>query len=132
MCMTDPVADMLTRIRNANMIGRESVNIPASKFKIGVAEVLKKEGFIKEFSKIDDGKQGLLRVHLKYGPLKQRVINCIRRDSKPGRRLYTKVDDIGKVLNGIGISIYSTSKGILSNRECRANKVGGELICTVW
>ncbi len=132
MCMTDPVADMLTRIRNANMIGRESVNIPASKFKIGVAEVLKKEGFIKELSKIDDGKQGLLRVYLKYGPLKQRVINCIRRDSKPGRRLYRKVDDIGKVLNGIGISIYSTSKGILSNRECRANKVGGELICTVW
>jgi small subunit ribosomal protein S8 len=132
MCMTDPIADMLTRIRNANMIGRESVNIPSSRIKIGIAEVLKREGFIKDFKKIDDNKQGLLRVYLKYGPLKQRVINYIKRESKPGRRIYKSVEEIGKVLNGIGVSIYSTSRGILSNEECRKNKVGGERICTIW
>ncbi len=132
MCMTDPIADMLTRIRNANMVGKDIVNIPASKIKIGIAEVLKKEGFIKDFNKISDGKQGLLRVSLKYGPLNQKVINCIKRESKPGRRVYKKVEEVGRVLNGIGISIYSTSKGILSNKECRMNKVGGELICTLW
>lgn len=132
MCMTDPIADMLTRIRNANMVGKESVNIPASRIKTGIAEVLKKEGFIKEFCKVSDDKQGLLRVYLKYGPLKQKVISCIKRNSTPGRRVYKKVEEIGQVLNGIGISIYSTSKGILSNKECRTNKIGGELICTVW
>ena len=132
MCMTDPIADMLTRIRNANMVGKENVNIPASRIKVGIAEVLKKEGFIRDFGKIPDDKQGILRVYLKYGPLKQNVINCIKRESKPGKRVYEKVEEIRKVLNGIGISIYSTSKGILSNKECRINKVGGELICTVW
>ncbi len=132
MCMTDPIADMLTRIRNANMIGRESVNIPSSRIKIGIAEVLKREGFIKDFKKIEDNKQGLLRVYLKYGPLKQRVINYIKRESKPGRRVYKSVEEIRKVLNGAGVSIYSTSKGILSNEECRKNKVGGERICTIW
>jgi len=132
MCMTDPIADMLTRIRNANMVGKDRVNIPASKIKIGIAEVLKKEGFIKDFDKISDGKQGFLRVSLKYGLLNQKVINCIKRESKPGRRVYKKMEEIGRVLNGIGISIYSTSKGILSNKECRMNKVGGELICTLW
>jgi small subunit ribosomal protein S8 len=130
--MTDPIADMLTRIRNGNMIGRESVNIPLSRIKVGIAEVLKKEGFIKDFKKISDDKQGLLRVYLKYGPLNQRVISHIKRESKPGRRIYKSVDRIGKVLNGMGISIYSTSKGILSNGECRKNKVGGEQICTIW
>jgi small subunit ribosomal protein S8 len=132
MCMTDPIADMLTRIRNGNMIGRESVNIPSSQIKIGIAEVLKREGFIKDFRKISDNKQGLLRVYLKYGPLKRNVINHIKRESKPGRRVYKKVEEIKKVLNGVGISIYSTSKGILSNGECRKNKVGGEQICTIW
>ena len=132
MCMTDPIADMLTRIRNGNMIGRESVNIPLSRIKAGIAEVLKKEGFIKDFKKISDDKQGLLRVYLKYGPLNQRVISHIKRESKPGRRIYKSVGGIGRVLNGVGISIYSTSKGILSNGECRKNKVGGEQICTIW
>ncbi|ODS33794.1 MAG: 30S ribosomal protein S8 [Candidatus Scalindua rubra] len=132
MSMTDPIADMLTRIRNANMIGKETVNIPSSRIKVGIAEVLKKEGFIKDFKKIPDNKQGILRIYLKYGPLKQKVINYIKRESKPGRRIYKEVEDIRKVLNGIGISIYSTSKGILSNRECRQNKVGGEHICTIW
>ncbi len=132
MCMTDPIADMLTRIRNANMTGKETVNIPSSRIKIGIAEVLKREGFIKDFKKISDNKQGLLRIYLKYGPLKQKVINYIKRESKPGRRVYKNVEEIGKVLNGVGISIYSTSKGILSNGECRKNKVGGERICTIW
>ena len=132
MSMTDPIADMLTRIRNANMVEREAVNIPSSRIKVGIAEVLKKEGFIKDFKNIPDDKQGVLRVYLKYGPLNQKIINHINRESKPGRRIYKQVEDIGKVLNGIGISIYSTSKGILSNKECRENKIGGEHICTVW
>ena len=132
MSMTDPIADMLTRIRNANMVEREAVNIPLSRIKVGIAEVLKKEGFIKDFKNIPDNKQGILRIYLKYGPLNQKIINHINRESKPGRRIYKQVEDIGKVLNGIGISIYSTSKGILSNKECRENKIGGEHICTVW
>ncbi len=100
--------------------------------RVGIAEVLKKEGFIKDFKNVPDDKQGVLRVYLKYGPLNQKIINHIKRESKPGRRIYKQVEDIGKVLNGIGISIYSTSKGILSNKECRENKIGGEHICTVW
>jgi len=132
MSMTDPIADMLTRIRNANMVEREAVNIPTSRIKVGIAEVLKKEGFIKDFKNVPDDKQGVLRVYLKYGPLNQKIINHIKRESKPGRRIYKQAEDIGKVLNGIGISIYSTSKGILSNKECRESEIGGEHICTVW
>ncbi|MHC4269466.1 MAG: 30S ribosomal protein S8 [Planctomycetota bacterium] len=132
MSMTDPIADMLTRIRNGIMVNREAVNIPSSRIKVGIADVLKKEGFIKDFRKIPDEKQGMLRVYLKYGPLNQKVISHIKRESKPGKRVYKGVEDIGKVLNGIGISIFSTSKGILSSRECREHKIGGELICTVW
>ncbi len=132
MCMTDPIADMLTRIRNANMIGKKSVNIPSSRIKIDIVEVLKKEGFVKDFKKIPDNKQGILRVYLKYGPLEQRVIRCIKRESTPGKRVYRKLEDIKKVLDGIGITIYSTSQGILSDRECRKNKIGGELLCVVW
>ena len=132
MSMTDPIADMLTRIRNGIMGGRETVNMPSSRIKIGIAEVLKKEGFIKEFKEISDEKQGILRVYLKYGPLNQKIISHIKRESTPGRRLYKGVEDIGRVLNGIGISIFSTSKGILSNKECRAHNIGGEHICTVW
>ncbi len=132
MSMTDPVADMLTRIRNGIMVEREAVNIPSSRIKIGIVEVLKKEGFIKDFKEIPDEKQGVLRVYLKYGPLNQKLISHIKRESKPGKRIYKGVEDIGKVLNGIGISIFSTSKGILSNKECRENNIGGEHICTVW
>ena len=132
MSMTDPIADMLTRIRNGIMVERETVNMPSSRIKIGIAEVLNKEGFIKEFKEISDEKQGILRVYLKYGPLNQKIISHIKRESTPGRRLYKGVEDIGRVLNGIGISIFSTSKGILSNKECRAHNIGGEHICTVW
>ncbi len=132
MSMTDPIADMLTRIRNGIMVGRETVNIPSSRIKIGIAEVLKKEGFIKEFKGIPDEKQGVLRVYLKYGPLNQKVISHIKRVSTPGQRVYKGVEDIGKVLGGIGISIFSTSRGILSDKECRGHNIGGEHICTVW
>ncbi|MDO8092451.1 MAG: 30S ribosomal protein S8 [Candidatus Brocadiales bacterium] len=130
--MTDTVADMLTRIRNANMTGQESVDIPLSRFKVAIARVLKNEGFIKEFKEIPDERQGTLRVYLKYGPMKQRVITQIRRDSKSGRRLYKKAGEIKNVLSGIGIAIYSTPKGIISNKEAHKLHVGGELICTVW
>ncbi len=132
MSMTDPIADMLTRIRNGNMVGKESVNIPSSRIKVSVAEVFKREGFIKDFKIISDEKQGILRVYLKYGPLKRKVINSIKRESRPGRRVYKKVEDVVRVLNGIGMAVYSTSNGILSNRECREKNIGGELICTVW
>ncbi|MCP5005134.1 MAG: 30S ribosomal protein S8 [Planctomycetes bacterium] len=132
MSMTDPIADMLTRIRNGNMVGKESVNIPSSGIKVSIAEVFKREGFIKDFKIISDEKQGILRVYLKYGPLKRKVINSIKRESRPGRRVYKKVEDVVRVLNGIGMAVYSTSNGILSNRECREKNIGGELICTVW
>ncbi|MGR3310528.1 MAG: 30S ribosomal protein S8 [Candidatus Brocadiales bacterium] len=132
MCMTDTVADMLTRIRNANMTVRESVDMPLSKLKVGIAKVLKSEGFINEFKEIPDEKQGVLRVYLKYGPMKQRVITKIKRESKPGRRLYKKVGEIKNVLGGIGIAIYSTPKGVMSNKEAKKLRVGGELICTIW
>lgn len=132
MCMTDTVADMLTRIRNANMTLRESVDIPLSKLKVGIAKVLKEEGFIKEFKEIPDEKQGTLRVYLKYGHMKQKVITKIKRESKPGRRLYKEVGEIKSVLGGIGIAIYSTSKGVISNKEAKKLHVGGEFICTVW
>ncbi len=132
MCMTDTVADMLTRIRNANMTGQESVDIPLSHFKVAIAKVLKTEGFIKEFKEIPDEKQGTLRVYLKYGPMKQRVITEIRRDSKSGRRLYKKAGEIKSILGGIGVAIYSTPRGVISNKEARRLHVGGELICTLW
>jgi len=122
MSMTDPIADMLTRVRNGIMVGRETVNMPSSRIKIGIADVLKKEGFIKEYKKIPDEKQGVLRVYLKYGPLNQKVINHIKRESKPGKRIYKGVEDIGKVLGGIGISIFSTSKGILRYLYSMVNK----------
>ncbi|MEP9412303.1 MAG: 30S ribosomal protein S8 [Candidatus Brocadia sp.] len=132
MCMTDPISDMLTRIRNASMIKRESVDIPTSKLKISILKILKEEGFIKEFKEIPGGnKQGSVRVYLKYGPLKQQIINNLERVSKSSRRIYRKAEEVGKVFGGIGIAIYSTSKGIISDKECRKLKIGGELICIV-
>ena len=131
MSQTDPIADMLTRIRNANRIERNAVNIPSSKIEAGIAVVLKAEGFIEDFRVVEDEKQGMLRVYLKYGPNGERVIRTIKRQSKPGRRVYRKVDDIPRVLGGLGISIVSTSKGVLSGRQCRQQRIGGELLCTV-
>lgn len=122
---------MLTRIRNANRVGRRMVLIPKSKICVGIAQALKDEGYIEEFDVIDDPTQGQIRVRLKYASNGGKVIHVIDRESKPGRRLYAKVDDLPKVLNGMGISIVSTSKGVMSDRRAREAKVGGELLCTV-
>lgn len=133
MCMTDPISDMFTRIRNASMIYRESVDIPLSKIKLAVLKILKEEGFIKDFKEIkNDTAQGTIRVYLKYGPLKQQIINKIERVSKSSRRVYKKSGEIDKVYDGIGTAVYSTSKGIISDKECRKQKIGGELLCIVF
>ena len=131
MSWSDPIADMLTRIRNASRVGKTQVNIKASKICEGIAAVLKKEGYIQDYDRIDDGKQGLLRVTLKYDPEGQPAITEIKRMSKPGCRVYAGVDSLPTVLGGMGIVVVSTSKGIVSDRNCRENKVGGEVLCTV-
>jgi small subunit ribosomal protein S8 len=128
---SDPIADMLTRIRNAAASGFREVKIPASKIKVGIARVLMEEGYIKEFDKIDDGKQGILRVQLKYGPLGEPAIATLKRESKGGCRVYCGAEELPRVLNGLGISVVSTSQGVLSDRQCRDRHVGGELLCTV-
>ena len=122
---------MLTRIRNASRVGREDVKVRASKICQGVAEVLKEEGYISGFDRIDDGKQGLLRVFLKYTPDGDSVITAIDRASKPGCRVYNGKDQLPRVMGGLGIAVVSTSKGVMSDRKCRTENVGGELICTV-
>ncbi len=132
---SDPIADMLTRIRNANLAFKEQVDVPASNLKKAIAEILKKEGFIKDYTYIEDGKQGILRLKLKYkGTRKQkeRVINGIVRVSKPGRRIYVNVEKLPKVKNGLGIAIISTSKGVLTDKEARQLGVGGEVIAYIW
>ena len=130
--MTDPIADMLTRIRNALQKERPIVEIPASKVKIGIADVLKREGYIWSYEIIEQAPQNVLRVTLKYGPNGELVIRHIQRSSKPGRRVYSSLREIPEVLQGLGITILSTNKGILSNREARKNHVGGEILCTIW
>lgn len=132
MVMTDPIADFLTRIRNANSVNHEKVEIPASKIKQTMAEILKEEGFIKDYEYIEDGKQGILRLYLKYGPNKQKVITGIKRISKPGLRVYAGKDELPRVLGGLGLAIISTSKGVMSDKEARKNGLGGEVICYVW
>ena len=127
----DPIADMLTRIRNANRVGRKLVLIPKSKICIGIAQVLKDEGYIEEFDLVDDERQGQIRVKLKYSAAGQKVIHTIDRQSKPGCRVYRGVDSLPKVLNGMGIVVISTSKGVMSDRKAREANVGGELLCTV-
>jgi len=131
MSWSDPIADMLTRIRNASRVGKTQVNIKASKICEGIAAVLKKEGYIQDYDRIDDGKQGILRITLKYDPEGQPAITEIKRMSKPGCRVYAGVDGLPTVLGGMGIVVVSTSKGIVSDRNCRENKVGGEVLCTV-
>ena len=131
MSLSDPIADMLTRIRNAVRVNKEQVNIKASKICEGIAAVLKMEGYIEDFDRIDDGNQGILRITLKYDEEGRSIINEITRASKPGRRIYSPVDKIPKVLAGMGIAIVSTSKGVMSDNSCRENKVGGEILCTV-
>jgi small subunit ribosomal protein S8 len=131
MSWSDPIADMLTRIRNASRTGKTQVQIKASKICAGIAAVLKQEGYIQDYDRIEDGRQGLLRITLKYDPEGQPAITEIKRMSKPGCRLYAGVDNLPTVLAGMGIVVVSTSKGIISDRSCRENKVGGEVLCTV-
>ena len=130
--MTDPIADMLTRIRNAIQIERPFVDMPWSKLKVGVADALKREGFIWDYEVVEQQPSSVLRVTLKYGPNGERVIRHIKRESTPGRRLYVGVRDMQNVLGGMGITVLSTSKGVLSNREAKKQNIGGELLCTVW
>ncbi len=132
MGMTDPIADMLTRIRNGSSAKFSKVDIPASKIKIQIARILKDEGYIKNFKVIKDNRQGLLRLYLKFDEKNQQVIGSIERASRPSRRYYAKKDNIPKVLNGMGLSILTTSKGVMTEREARKHGVGGEIICTVW
>jgi len=129
---SDPIADMLTRIRNAARVRRQQVKIPASKLKVGIAKVLQDEGYVEGYSVIEDGRQGILRVDLKYGPRGEDVINRLQRVSTPGRRVYRSVEHLPRVLDGLGIAIVSTNKGVLSDRRCREENIGGELLCTVY
>jgi small subunit ribosomal protein S8 len=132
MVMTDPVADFLTRIRNGNMVMHETVEAPSSKMKVSIAEILKEEGYIKDYEYIQDGKQGIIRVYLKYGPNKEKVITGIKRISKPGLRVYVKKDEIPKVLGGLGTAVISTSKGLMTDKKARKTGLGGEVICYIW
>jgi len=132
MVMTDPIADMLTRIRNANHMRHAKVEMPASRLKSDILSVLKKEGFIVDFVAAKDGVQGKIVVTLKYTDAKERVIKGLKRISKPGLRVYTSVDELPKVLNGLGIALISTSKGIMTDREARLAQVGGEVLAYVW
>ncbi len=130
--MTDPIADMLTRIRNANTVGHATVDIPASKMKKSIAGILADEGYIAGYEVIDDEKQGIIRVQMKYGANKEKVISGIKKISKPGMKVYAKADEVPKVLGGLGIAIISTSSGVISDKEARKLGVGGEVICYVW
>ncbi len=131
MSMSDPISDMLTRIRNAARINRGQVNIKASNICEGIADVLRKEGYIEDFDRIDDSKQGILRITLKYDQEGGSIINEIKRMSKPGRRVYSSVADLPYVLGGMGIAIVSTSKGVMSDKNCREVNIGGEILCMV-
>ena len=132
MVMTDPIADFLTRIRNANMVRHESLEVPSSNMKVAIANILKSEGFIKDFSVEEDGKQGIMKVFLECGKNNERVITGLKRISKPGLRVYAKTGEVPKVLNGLGIAIVSTSEGVITDKEARAKNVGGEVLAYVW
>ncbi len=132
MTMTDPIADMLTRIRNGSMVRHDVVDMPGSKEKLAIAKILKDEGYIRDFQWVEDGKQGIIRVYLKYGPNREKVITGLKRISKPGLRVYVKRDQLPRVLGGLGIAIVSTSGGVMTDREARQQGVGGEVLCYVW
>lgn len=132
MVMTDPIADYLTRIRNANMVRHESLEVPASRMKKEISEILKREGFIRDYEVIEDDKQGIIRVFLKYGKNNERVISGLKRISKPGLRNYVKANEVPKVLNGLGIAIISTSNGVVTDKEAREKATGGEVLAYVW
>lgn len=132
MVMTDPIADYLTRIRNANIAKHSSVEIPASNIKKSISEILKREGFIRDYEVAEDNKQGVIKVFLKFGPNGERVISGLRRISKPGLRNYVSAEDLPKVLNGLGVAIVSTSAGVITDKEARQKGIGGEVIAYVW
>jgi small subunit ribosomal protein S8 len=132
MVMTDPIADFLTRIRNANTVYHEKVEAPASRMKKAIADILKEEGFIKDCEYVADGKQGIIRVYMKYGGGKERVISGLKKISKPGLKVYARKDSVPKVLGGLGIAVISTSKGIMTDKKARQLGLGGEVICYIW
>jgi len=132
MQITDPIADMLTRIRNANAAGHDTVDIPASKMKKSIAQILQDEGYIRSFQLIDDSTQGIIRVALKYGTGKERVITGLKRVSRPGLRVYAGAEELPKVLRGLGVAIISTSKGVMTDKAARGGNVGGEVLAFVW
>ena len=132
MVMTDPIADFLTRIRNANTVYMEKVEIPASKTKKNLANILKEEGYIKDVEYIEDGKQGFLRLYLKYGSNREKVITGLKRISRPGLRVYAQRDEFPKVLGGLGIAVISTSQGLMTDKEARKAGIGGEVMCYIW
>lgn len=132
MVMTDPIADMLTRIRNANLVGHDKLALPASKMKVEIADILKREGYIRNFEVSEDNKQGILRIYLKYGANEEKVITGLKRISKPGLRVYAKAEEVPRVLNGLGTAVVSTSKGVLSDKEARSQAVGGEVLAYIW
>ncbi len=132
MTMSDPIADMLTRIRNANMVRHEKLEVPASNMKKEIAEILKREGFVRDVEYVEDSKQGIIRIFLKYGQDNERVITGLKRISKPGLRVYAKTNEVPKVLNGLGIALVSTSNGVLTDKEARAKQLGGEVVAYVW
>ena len=132
MTMSDPIADMLTRIRNANSAKHETVDVPVSNMKKAIADILLEEGYIKSYEIIDDGKQGMIHITLKYGANKEKVISGLQRVSKPGLRVYAGAQELPRVLKGLGIAIISTSKGIMTDKKARAEKIGGEVLAFVW
>ena len=132
MVMTDPIADLLTRIRNANMVRHEKLEVPASNLKKEIAEILKREGFVRDVEYIEDNKQGIIRIFLKYGSSNERVITGLKRISKPGLRVYAKATEVPRVLNGLGIALVSTYQGVVTDKEARAKQLGGEVLAYVW
>ncbi|MDN4076172.1 30S ribosomal protein S8 [Fictibacillus terranigra] len=132
MVMTDPIADMLTRIRNANTVRHDKLEVPGSTIKKEIAEILKREGFVRDVEYIEDNKQGMIRIFLKYGSNNERVITGLKRISKPGLRVYAKSTELPRVLGGLGIALVSTSKGVLTDKEARQQQVGGEVLAYIW
>jgi small subunit ribosomal protein S8 len=132
MSLSDPIADMLTRIRNANLALNEKADVPASKMNEDIAKILKGEGYIDDYKFIDNQKQGILRIYLKYGPDRTRTIDGLRRCSKPGLRVYRKAKDLPRVVGGLGVAVISTPKGVLTDKQAREANVGGEVICEIW
>jgi len=132
MSMTDPISDMLTRIRNATTVRHDRTDVPASKMKLEIAKILKQEGYIRTFKQLEDGPQGMIRIYLKYAEDGEPVIHGLRRVSTPGRRVYRRADDLPKVRNGLGVAVVSTNRGVLTDEQARGLRVGGEVLCEVW